>query len=145
MSPAVVLSVGSRSGGWSEARGILRRHGKDRGSRAGEGSSAGYPGDWKDRFLNPDLVTLEGTDVVYRQGVNAGFYLIDIWTDTWRDIAQSQLTDPTDNSTFNFPKVNTLLDTNYGQDNTRPGYSSAQSRYTFMQSRRVFRYQKILY
>lgn len=107
----------------------------------GEGSSAGYPGDWKDRFLNPDLVTLEGTDVVYRQGVNAGFYLIDIWTDTWRDIAQSQLTDPTDNSTFNFPKVNTLLDTNYGQDNTRPGYSSAQSRYTFMQSRRVFRYQ----
>ena len=82
-----------------------------------------------------------GTEVEYKQGFAAGFYNIDVWTDTWRDIAQSQLTDPTTGKAFNFIVLNSLLDTAYGQDNTRPGYGSNQKRYAYLQSRRVFRYQ----
>ena len=108
---------------------------------SGAGAAAGYPSDWKDNFLDPALVTVEGTEVVYRQGVDAGFYLVDVWTDIWRDIVQSQLIDPTTGKAFTFITLNALLNTAYGQDNTRPGYSSSQKRFAFLQSRRVFRYQ----
>lgn len=108
---------------------------------SGDGASAGYPADWKDRFLDPNLVAVVGTDVEYKQGFEAGYYNVDVWTDTWRDIVQSQLTDPTDGKSFTFIKLNALLGTAYGQDNTRPGYVSGQTRYAFLQSRRVFRYQ----
>jgi hypothetical protein len=108
---------------------------------SGDGASAGYPADWKDRFLDPNLVSVVGTDVEYKQGFQAGYYNVDVWTDTWRDIVQSQLIDPTDQKAFTFIKLNALLGTAYGQDNTRPGYRSDQKRYSFLQSRRVFRYQ----
>ena len=108
---------------------------------SGAGAGAGYPSDWKDRFLDPALVAVVGTEVEYKQGFAAGFYNVDVWTDTWRDIAQSQLTDPTTGKAFTFIVLNSLLNTAYGQDNTRPGYGSSQKRYSFLQSRRVFRYQ----
>ena len=107
----------------------------------GAGSTAGYPADWKDRFLDPSLVTVSGIDVDYIAGIDAGFYLVDIWTDTWRDIAQTQLTDPTDGKAFTFIKLNGLLNSAYTSLNTKPGYVSSQKRYAFLQSRRVFRYQ----
>ena len=108
---------------------------------SGAGASAGYPSDWAERFLDPAKVTVTGTEVNYIAGINAGFYLIDVWTDTWRDIAQSQLIDPTTNEAFTFIKLNALLNTSYTSLNTKPGYSSNQKRYAYLQSRRVFRYQ----
>ena len=107
---------------------------------SGAGAAAGYPSDWKDRFLDPALVAVVGTEVEYKQDLQK-VYNVDVWTDTWRDIAQSQLIDPTTGKAFTFIVLNALLDTAYGQDNTRPGYSSNQKRYSFLQSRRVFRYQ----
>ena len=35
----------------------------------------------------------------------------------------------------------TIADKNYDSTNTRPGYTSTRTKYAFMQSRRVFRYQ----
>ena len=108
---------------------------------SGDGASLGYPADWKDKFLNPNTATIVGLDVGYPQGFQSGFYNVDIWTDTWRDISQSQLTDPVTAETFNFARVNALLGSSYASDNTRPGYTSNQKRYAYLQSRRVFRYQ----
>lgn len=108
----------------------------------GAGASMGYPSDWKDRFLDRSKVYVTGGDVVYGEGIKDSFALIDTWTDTWRDIKDSLLTDPVERVTFNFPRVNTVLgNTTFDSTTTRPGYSDSQLRYSALQSRRVFRYQ----
>ena len=109
----------------------------------GNGASLGYPADWKDKFLNPTISYVDSGDVVYSAGITTSFGQIDTWTDTWRDIKDSLLLDPTNGTVFNFAKVNQLgLQSGpYGSDDTRPGYNSDFQRYGFLQSRRVFRYQ----
>ena len=109
----------------------------------GNGASLGYPADWKDKFLNPTITYVDSGDVVYSAGITTSFGQIDTWTDTWRDIKDSLLLDPTNSTVFNFAKVNQLgLQSGpYGSDDTRPGYNSNFQRYGFLQSRRVFRYQ----
>ena len=71
------------------------------------------------------------------------FALIDTWTDVWRDMRDSLLIDPTNSTQFTFATVNTLGLTGapFGSDDTRPGYSDGNRKYSFLQSRRVFRYQ----
>ena len=105
------------------------------------GAGSGYPAGWKEKFLNPNSVYVQASDVEYAAGISASFAEIDTWTDTWRDIKDSLLIDPTDGSTFNFAKVNSVLNSSVDSTSTRPGYSSSDIRYSFLQSRRVFRYQ----
>ena len=109
----------------------------------GNGAGQGYPADWKDRFLNPAVVYVSSGDVVYSAGITTSFANIDTWTDTWRDIKNSGLTDPVTNTDFNFSRVNSLQLSSgpFGSDDTRPGYSTGFRRFGFLQSRRVFRYQ----
>jgi len=108
----------------------------------GSGASLGYPSDWKDRFLDPSKVYVS-TDVEYEAGISESFALIDTWTDTWRDILVSGLKDPVTQQPFNFGAINNLnlVGAPYSSDNTRPGYSSVGTRFSYLQSRRVFRYQ----
>ena len=104
---------------------------------------AGYPSDWKDNFLDPTKVYVSGGDVEYAAGITDSFALIDTWTDVWRKISTSQLINPTDSTAFTFPVINTLglEGSPYDSGETRPGYSDGDRRYSFLQSRRVFRYQ----
>ena len=114
----------------------LHEHFKDNGS---------YSNEWKSKFLPINVATVTSGDADYVAGITTAFAQIDTWTDTWRDIRDSSLKDPTTQETFDFPAVTslseTIADKNYDSTNTRPGYSSSQTKYAFMQSRRVFRYQ----
>jgi hypothetical protein len=119
------------------------------------GGGSYYPSEWKNKFLSKNTSYIFNDDVVYAQGTTISFAQIDTWTDTWRDIKDSQLKDPITSETFNFGKVTEVLSginpddlSNVGLDsvdvnstNTRPGYSDGEQRYAYLQSRRVFRYQ----
>ena len=109
----------------------------------GPGAAQGYPADWKEKFLNPSSVTVTNSNPDYIAGITASFALIDTWTDTWRDIAFGGLVDPVTLTAFDFTKVNTLslVGGPFSSSNTRPGYGSGGQRYSYLQSRRVFRYQ----
>ena len=107
----------------------------------GTGSTQGYPSSWKENFLSKGFAEPVGGDVKYSNLAGA-FARIDTWTDTWRNIKDGTLTDPVTNQSFNFAKVNQVTGTSqYGSDTTRPGYSDSNSRFAYLQSRRVFRYQ----
>ena len=114
--------------------------------------NASYSTEWKGNFLpdteavkilNPDGVE----DINYVTGIQTSFAQIDIWTDTWRKIDNNTLIDPLDDNTvLTFAAINNILslngkDSDYTGDNTRPGYSDIDKRFSLMQSRRVFRYQ----
>jgi hypothetical protein len=107
----------------------------------GTGASLGYPSDWKEQFLDKSKVYVSGGDVEYAAGISESFALVDTWTDVWRDIKDSLLADPVTGDVFNFPRVNTLIGGTADATTTRPGYSESNKRFTFLQSRRVFRYQ----
>ena len=109
----------------------------------GGGASLGYPADWKNKFLNPTKVYVSSGDVEYAAGITESFALVDTWTDTWRNIRDSILTDPVTGLPFTFSVINglSLPSGSFGSDDTRPGYSDGNKRYSFLQSRRVFRYQ----
>ena len=111
------------------------------------GAGSSYPSGWKEKFLSTGFAYIVGGDVVYAAGINESFAQIDTWTDTWRDIKDGILIDPTDGSSFNFAKVGTILSGSYDSTSTRPGYADNFRRYSYLQSRRVFRYQpgKIAY
>ena len=104
---------------------------------------AGYPADYKDKFLNPSAAFVDGVDVEYPLGVRDSFAAIDTWTDTWRDISAGVTLDPVSSKPFDFSLINTLglVGAPYNSSNTRPGYNSNIQRYSYLQSRRVFRYQ----
>lgn len=102
----------------------------------------GYPSSWKEKFLSSTYAKVESGDVNYGGNINDSFAKIDTWTDTWRDIKDSILVDPTTNLPFNFAKAsNSIPGKTYTSDTTRPGYSNSLQRYAYLQSRRVFRYQ----
>ena len=108
-------------------------------------SWVGYPPSWKEKFLSPVFVKVESDDVDYGENIDNSFAKVDTWTDTWRDIKDSILIDPTTNLPFTFTTVNSLLEPivgkTYTSTSTRPGYSTSNRRYAYLQSRRVFRYQ----
>lgn len=105
-------------------------------------SWVGYPSSWKEKFLPSGFVKVQSGDVNYGENINDSFAKVDIWTDTWRDIKDSILVDPTTNLPFTFAKVNSLIiGKTYTSTSTRPGYSNSNQRYAYLQSRRVFRYQ----
>jgi len=105
-------------------------------------SWVGYPSSWKEKFLSSSYGKVVGGDVVYGENVDDSFAKIDIWTDTWRDMKDSILIDPTTTLPFTFAKASDLIiGKTYTSTSTRPGYSNSQQRYAYLQSRRVFRYQ----
>lgn len=108
------------------------------------GAGSSYPSGWKEKFLSTGFAYQTGDDVVYAAGINESFAQIDTWTETWRDIKDGKsLKDPTDGSFFDFPKIGIILgtDKDYGRTTTQPGYDDNFRRYSYLQSRRVFRYQ----
>jgi len=100
-----------------------------------------YPSDWKNKFLSKNITYVSGGDVVYAAGISPSFLQIDTWTDTWRDIKDSLLVDPVTGNYFTFSIISSLLNYSVDSTTTRPGYSSSNQRYAYLQSRRVFRYQ----
>lgn len=106
------------------------------------GPGSEYPESWRDKFLSKTIARPESGDVVYLAGIQASFAQIDTWTDTWRDIRDGILIDPVTGDTFNFSTLSNLQNIGlFDSTNTRPGYSSSDQRYAYLQSRRVFRYQ----
>jgi len=105
------------------------------------GAGSSYPSGWKEKFLSAGFSYVDGGDVVYSAGITESFAQIDTWTDTWRDIKDGILIDPTNGSAFNFATVSTILGGSYDSTSTRPGYADNFRRYSYLQSRRVFRYQ----
>jgi hypothetical protein len=106
----------------------------------------GYPTSWKENFLSPSYGRVEFGDVNYGENIDDSFAKIDTWTDTWRNMKaggkSSTLIDPITDLPFTFANANDLIPgKTYTSDSTRPGYSNSQSRYAYLQSRRVFRYQ----
>lgn len=105
------------------------------------GAGSSYPSGWKEKFLSTGFAYVISGDVKYAAGYDTAFAQIDTWTDTWRDIKDGILKDPTDGSSFNFSTISTILGVSYDSTSTRPGYSDGNRRYSYLQSRRVFRYQ----
>jgi hypothetical protein len=114
----------------------------DMGNQLYNLSWVGYPSSWKEKFLPPGFAKVESGDVTYGENIDDSFAKVDIWTDTWRDIKDSILIDPTTNLPFTFAKASSLIPgKTYTATSTRPGYSNSTQRYAYLQSRRVFRYQ----
>ena len=102
----------------------------------------GYPSSWKEKFLPPGFAKVESGDVNYGENIDDSFAKIDTWTETWRDIKDSILIDPTTDLPFTFATASSLIPgKTYTSTSTRPGYSTSEQRYAYLQSRRVFRYQ----
>ena len=118
------------------------------------GGGSFYPSEWRDKFLSKNTSYVSGNDVIYAKGTAISFAEIDTWTDTWRDM-KTGVKDPVTGEDFNFAKLPEILSqidpedlsdvglnsTDVNSTNTRPGYSNAEQRYAYLQSRRVFRYQ----
>jgi len=108
---------------------------------------SGYGTFAQDNFLNPLQVNVNSGDVDYAAGIADSFAAIDTWTDSWRNITEgSGLFDPVTQKDITFSTVNDLplaggTSGAFDSTNTRPGYSSTNKKYSFLQSRRVFRYQ----
>jgi len=104
------------------------------------GTSLGYPSSWKNNFLPETAAKVEGGDVIYNEDLDFAFGIIDDWTETWRDMSESQLIDPTTNEPFTFSKASDLNTITKVTD-TRPGYRANYRNYIILQSKQNFRYQ----
>jgi hypothetical protein len=106
------------------------------------GSKLGYPSDWKENFLPENVARVVSGDVEYNEDINFAFARIDDWTETWRDMRDSQLIDPVTKKFFTFieaSKLSTVEATS--SSNSRPGYGSDYISYIILQSKKSFRYQ----
>ena len=119
-------------------------------------STAGYGAAFAAQFLNPGDAKIVNGDVVYGMAPSQvldsdkkfdyAFAKIDTWTDTWRSLTKG-IYDPVTGSPLTFATLkNILADSGYATkildgSNTKPGYDTTHTRYSAIQSRRVFRYQ----
>jgi len=106
------------------------------------GTSLGYPSSWKNNFLPESAAKVQSGDVVYNEDLDFSFANIDDWTETWRDMRDTQLIDPVTNEPFTFVEasnLNTITPAN--STNTRPGYRSNIKNYIILQSKKSYRYQ----
>ena len=95
----------------------------------------------EEKFLNPNSVRLDGSEVYFDGITDAQAYaLIDNWTRTWQDIRSNRLVDiaavPVSAATGAYSKAGYNL-----ENETRPGYSSSNVRFSFLQSKKAYRYQ----
>lgn len=102
-----------------------------------------YGATFKDKFLDPSKVTISSNELEYTGLTEAaGLVLIDEWTRTWVDINSNLLYDPRNGITpITTAQINTITGFNPSMADTRPGYSTSDIRYSFLQSRKAFRYQ----
>lgn len=106
------------------------------------GNQLGYPSDWKENFLPETAAKVVSGDVEYDDNIDFAFARIDDWTETWRDMRDSQLIDPVTKDFFTFveaSQLNTIDATS--TSNSSPGYTSSYSNYIILQSKKSFRYQ----
>lgn len=106
------------------------------------GAQLGYPSDWKENFLPETAAKVVSGDVEYDEDIDFAFARIDDWTETWRDMRDSQLIDPVKKNLFTFPvasELNTVEATS--ASNSNPGYNSKYLNYIILQSKKSFRYQ----
>lgn len=107
------------------------------------GTSLGYPSSWKNNFLPETAAKVESGDVVYNENLDFAFAIIDDWTETWRNMRDTQLIDPITNEPFTFvaaAKLNTITK-GINSTNSRPGYRSNYGNYIILQSKQNFKYQ----
>lgn len=107
------------------------------------GREAAYGSDFKDQFLNPDLASIGNDDEVEFTSIteSEGFKLIDTWTRTWVDINDGILPDPTNVDPITPVQINEITGSAPLFSNTRPGYSTSNQRFSYLQSKRTYRYQ----
>ena len=119
-------------------------------------STAGYSAAFAAQFLNPGDAKIVADDVVYgmapsqvndvNKKFDYAFAKIDTWTDTWRSLTKG-IYDSVTGSNLTFATLkNILADSGFATkvldgSNTRPGYETTHTRFSAIQSRRVFRYQ----
>lgn len=108
------------------------------------GRQVEYGVTFKEKFLDPSKVTISNDNELEYTGLSeaAGLVLIDEWTRTWVDINSNLLRDPRDGITIINPaQINAITGSSPTMADTRPGYESNIVHYSFMQSRKAFRYQ----
>jgi hypothetical protein len=107
------------------------------------GRQVEYGTTFKDKFLDPSKVTISSNELEYTGVTEAeGLVLVDEWTRTWVDINSNILYDPRDGLTpITAVQINAITSSNPSMADTRPGYSTSDIRYSFLQSRKAFRYQ----
>lgn len=100
-----------------------------------------YGAGFKDKFLDSSKVNIFNDQIRY-VGVSEseGLTLIDEWTRTWVDINNNRLADPREPQALITAATLTNI-AGIAISSTRPGYESNNLRYSFMQSRKAFRYQ----
>lgn len=103
-----------------------------------------------DNFLDYDKVRIGNGDEIDFIGItdDEGFVLIDTWTRAWVDIQTSSFFDPIAGGAISPLYINNLPSTIGGFSisrplfsDTRPGYSTSNRSYVYMQSRKAYRYQ----
>jgi hypothetical protein len=102
-----------------------------------------YGTDFKEQFLDRSFATIGGDDEVEFTGVteSEGFALIDTWTRTWVDINDGILPSPISDDPITPVEINQITDSTPLFSNTRPGYSTSNQRFSYLQSKRTYRYQ----
>ena len=101
-----------------------------------------YGSDFKEQFLDREKVTIADQDVVFPTlSEDEAFKLIDTWTRTWVDINDSILPSPISDDPITAVDINRITGSTPLFSDTRPGYSTSQQRFSYLQSKRTFRYQ----
>ena len=94
-----------------------------------------HPSFARNNFLDPEEVTVEEGEVVYRISESDGYDALEKWTIAWMDMRDGDLDDPKN------PGNPVLFLEGFGSDVTRPGTSSGGVNFGLLQSRKSFRYQ----
>lgn len=104
---------------------------------------AEYGEKFKDRFLNPDKVTILNEEIEYIDITESeGLVLIDEWTRSWVDINSNSFVDPRNETKYITAEIiNGITGGNPLMSDTRPGYRTNDIRFSILQSRKAFRYQ----
>jgi len=105
------------------------------GNQLFEDYKVNYPAFARDKFLNPEVVTVESNEVSYRLNDDLSFAAIETWTLTWIDMRDGNLDDPKD------PGKNLEFLTGFGSDVTLPGSGSGGRYFGILQSKKFYRYQ----
>ena len=105
---------------------------------------ATYGSTFKDKFLNSANVDLDSNnDLRFTSVTEAqGYVLIDTWTRTWVELNDSNLVNPINEfEPFTPAVINEITSANPLFSETRPGYASGVQRFSYLQSKKSYRYQ----
>lgn len=105
---------------------------------------ATYGSTFKDNFLDPSKVTIDGSNDLSFTGVTEaqGYVLIDTWTRAWVDLNDSILANPINEfDPFTPRAINAITGNSPLFSETRPGYASGDQRFSYLQSKKAYRYQ----